>query len=195
MRFRRIPQPSYRHAAPSGPWPWVDECDLADSLDELNELESRPTPVEPIPLVPCGHINCDDCPQWNKYPQSQFGNWTPKPVAKCKIAEVVLYQHSTCVIRYVDVKDSGVFEGYGKYEVSLKNLREHWWDVVNIQVRNPWASIHVVTNILLATPRVACTGIVCRPLVRACPTDAWNEVCVDYFVYHRAEHQSDQIQH
>jgi hypothetical protein len=140
--LRRIPNPSHRHAAPSGPWPWVDECDLAEALDELNDLDSKPGSDAPTPLVPCRHKECDDCPSWNTYPQSLFGNWTPKPVAKCKIADVVVNSHSsTCIIRHVDVQDTGVFEGHGKEEVSQKNVREYWRNFMDAEVSCP-ASKH-----------------------------------------------------
>lgn len=73
----RAPAPSHRHAAPSGPWPWVD---LDDSIDQVSapliemqfllfilaEKEQLDTPMPPVP-PPCPHIDCNRC--WAGYPQ------------------------------------------------------------------------------------------------------------------------------
>ncbi|KAL4068577.1 hypothetical protein V8B97DRAFT_848741 [Scleroderma yunnanense] len=61
----RTPVPTYRHAAPSAPWPWMN-FDVDDSTVE--------------PLYPQGlEVPRND---WKKYPQNLFGNWTPDQVGR-----------------------------------------------------------------------------------------------------------------
>jgi hypothetical protein len=88
--------PSHRHAAPSGPWPWLD-VDL-ESYEDTNESpESR----EAL-LV---------------YPQSHFPNWTPLQVRKSGIKEAT-GKECTCDIYAVDVLSSGKFEPPVKHTVT-----------------------------------------------------------------------------
>ena len=136
----RIPNPCYRHAAPSGPWPWVDDADLADALMDL-DTQSAPSTL--VPFAPCHHEDCQDCSAWNLYPQSLFGNWTPKQVHKCKIGDVLCTQLGPSVVRYVNVMDSGMFGGYGEYVVTSRNQQDFWTDMVNFEV-STIVSFHIL---------------------------------------------------
>ncbi|KAG1888186.1 hypothetical protein F4604DRAFT_1877351 [Suillus subluteus] len=58
------PPIQYRHAAPSGPWPWVDfNTDLSSSEPPFQKDEH----------------------EWRGYPQELFGNWSPIPVARSQM--------------------------------------------------------------------------------------------------------------
>jgi len=80
--------PSHRHAAPSGPWPWLD-LDL-ESSEDPNESEG----LNETLLV---------------YPQSHFKNWTPLQVRKSGIQEAI-EKDCICDVYTVDILSSGEFE-------------------------------------------------------------------------------------
>ncbi|KAM6495200.1 CorA-like Mg2+ transporter domain containing protein [Amanita muscaria] len=111
VELSRIPPPSYRHAAPSAPWPWIDIRDKVDH-EQLN-VEAHPIPKD------CDHTRCQGkC--WTDYPQSRFPNWTPSQVNKCKIREAIReYDRSKkCMIFRMDVDKNGIFNDAGYFEVA-----------------------------------------------------------------------------
>ncbi|EGN97186.1 hypothetical protein SERLA73DRAFT_183836 [Serpula lacrymans var. lacrymans S7.3] len=104
----RTPAPMYRHAMPSGPWPWMD----------FNE-----------DLAPGRHIQAGRTQDmsWKGYPQSLFQNWTPRHVERSKmLTRCPEFGH--CSIHNIDVKDDGFFEigDVDKYDVSDNNADECW---------------------------------------------------------------------
>lgn len=143
---RRIPKPSYRHAAPAGfvvhyaldctvsnlndrfrPWPYIDS--LADQESE-EVIDAK----MPNIIGSCGHNNCEDCKIWVGYPQSLFGNWTAKPVRKCGIEQAVKNRDHASTIYTVDVMEDGVFRDSGEFEVTNKNKRKYWRDTLMSEV-------------------------------------------------------------
>ncbi|KAF9226333.1 hypothetical protein BS17DRAFT_765341 [Gyrodon lividus] len=91
----RVPAPTYRHAAPSAPWPWMD-FDMDSS--------------EVQPCLPLGLV--DSTQEWERYPQSLFGNWTPDQVSRSRML-LSCSDHSDepCAIHKVDIlKDDGKFD-------------------------------------------------------------------------------------
>lgn len=80
-----IPKPRYRHATPSGPWPFLD---LLDPVPK-ERIERRPEEGK------CKHddevVNCNKC--LNGYPQSLFPNWTQFQQEKSGIHGVKLLNH------------------------------------------------------------------------------------------------------
>lgn len=115
----RIPNPSYRHAAPSAPWPWVD---LNDEVDQ-EQLKSE---LPPVPAI-CDHTNCGDA-CWKNYPQSRFPNWTRRQVKKSKILKAVeeYDRDRPCRLFYVDVDDQGKFSNADETVVTEKNVIHRW---------------------------------------------------------------------
>ncbi|KAF8186444.1 hypothetical protein BJ912DRAFT_464832 [Pholiota molesta] len=101
----RISQSCYRHASPSGPWPWLD---LGDDVDRL-QLESSLPPIPPL----CDHTTCDGC--YTSYPQSHFPNWTYEQVVKSKIYAAIhdYDREKTCILHRVDVDINGFFTKSG----------------------------------------------------------------------------------
>ncbi|KAG0709142.1 hypothetical protein DFH29DRAFT_216037 [Suillus ampliporus] len=91
-----LPAPIYRHAAPSGPWPWVDfDTDFSSSL------ESK--------ILSVRDDKSDD-PQWSGYPESLFGNWTRSPVERSKMLTQCSAQRGPCFIYSIDVMNDGEFK-------------------------------------------------------------------------------------
>ncbi|KAG0693594.1 hypothetical protein DFH29DRAFT_1007170 [Suillus ampliporus] len=86
-----LPAPIYRHAAPSGPWPW------ADFDTDFSSPESD---------IPSNH---DSENEWSGYPQALFGNWTSTPVTRSKILQQCA-QKGPCVVYGIDVMVGGKFD-------------------------------------------------------------------------------------
>ncbi|TDL18741.1 hypothetical protein BD410DRAFT_792924 [Rickenella mellea] len=106
---RRIPVPSHRHAAPSGPWPWMD-------LDR--EFTPRATPLSEDASAVSVHT-------WAGYPQSIFPNWTPDQVQRSGI-QAASMESEPCVVYEVDVLKDGNFQDPQEYKVSDTNKEEFW---------------------------------------------------------------------
>jgi hypothetical protein len=106
-RRPRRPPPSYRNAAPSGPWPWMD---LDSDIDDA-EL----SPVTPFHR---GSLNWD-------YPSNLFPNWTPQRVDRSGIKQALMERYDTpCTIYNVDVLDSGNFKRSGEHVITEENKAE-----------------------------------------------------------------------
>ncbi|KAG1767123.1 hypothetical protein EDD22DRAFT_327562 [Suillus occidentalis] len=110
-----VPAPPYRHAAPSGPWPWMD-FDV--------ETSSSTTAIDP---------------SWRGYPQNQFGNWTPDQVGRSKMLEKCLMNRSS-TIYWMDVLNTGRFAipdmgGLGSTMVVGTEQEDGFWDVLHRQQR------------------------------------------------------------
>lgn len=100
----RTPVPTHRHAAPSGPWPWID-------------FDSDSNVLPPIPEEVDG--------TWKGYPQNLFGNWTPDKVDRSKMLRSC--SQGTSNIFRVDVLDGGLFDDdvvRGTISVSADNIDE-----------------------------------------------------------------------
>ncbi|KAG1817367.1 hypothetical protein EV424DRAFT_1540458 [Suillus variegatus] len=91
----KTPAPIYRHAAPSGPWPWMD-------LESDTKLETEPaSPAR----------ESAEQVKWRGYPQSLFGNWVADRVSRCKMVENCSKDpREKCRIYYVDVLETGLFK-------------------------------------------------------------------------------------
>lgn len=112
-----IPVPVYRHAAPSGPWPWVDfKTDLPSSEPPFRKGEH----------------------EWRGYPQELFGNWSPIPVARSKMLIQCARTVQPCIIYGIDVTGDGQFktreEGLYRVEVS-KEKEDEFWSQLQGEVR------------------------------------------------------------
>ncbi|KAF5366287.1 hypothetical protein D9758_005795 [Tetrapyrgos nigripes] len=118
----RMDPPSFRHATPSGPWPFLD---LEDEVDD-SQLSSPP----PQPDVDYDHDEYhrrqleqqqqqqqqqqqkQQQENYNGYPQAQFANWTPVQQQKSGIASVKNKKTAlleSCHIYKLDVWEDGTF--------------------------------------------------------------------------------------
>ncbi|KAG0699510.1 hypothetical protein DFH29DRAFT_44556 [Suillus ampliporus] len=105
-----VPAPPYRHAAPSGPWPWMDlNVDFTDSTTVIDG-------------------------SWRGYPQNQFGNWTPDQVRRSQMLEKCSINKSSTVY-WMDVHYDGSFTtpdigGNGHTTVVSTQREDDLWDVL-----------------------------------------------------------------
>ncbi|KAF8122691.1 hypothetical protein EV363DRAFT_1404712 [Boletus edulis] len=104
----KVPAPIYRHAAPSAPWPWMD-FDADDS--------------QVLPLPP-GGLGQD--PEWDRYPQSLFGNWTRDQVERCGILRMNSTHNQACSVHRVDVLKDGEFDKSEDRTVTVEHPRAFW---------------------------------------------------------------------
>ncbi|KAG2140527.1 uncharacterized protein EDB93DRAFT_1252817 [Suillus bovinus] len=89
-----IPTPMYRHAAPSGPWPWMD----FDTDSEIT-LNCDNTPVSP------GTAN----QPWRGYPEALFENWKPDQVRRSKML-TNCPELGVCSVHWLDALKDGTFK-------------------------------------------------------------------------------------
>ncbi|KAG1864687.1 hypothetical protein DFJ58DRAFT_724662 [Suillus subalutaceus] len=99
----------YRHAAPSGPWPWVNfNTDFSSAEPPFRKGEH----------------------EWRGYPQELFGNWSPIPVARSEMLTQCTRTVKPCVIYGIDVTGDGQFkireQGLHRVEVSEEKENEFW---------------------------------------------------------------------
>ncbi|KAF8463036.1 hypothetical protein JB92DRAFT_3136636 [Gautieria morchelliformis] len=100
---RRVPAPSHRHAAPSGPWPWQD---LDDTIPKSHATETSSRHSQETSASPC----------WTDYPECLFPNWKPDQVKRSKM-KTLLSESSESIIYHVDVGSDGHFSGHGRHLV------------------------------------------------------------------------------
>ncbi|KAF7366872.1 hypothetical protein MSAN_00945900 [Mycena sanguinolenta] len=105
----RIPQPSHRHGAPFGPWPFLD-------LDSEIDLDLLANPQEPT----------TDQQHWSNYPQSLYPNWTPSQQRKSGITTIVEHNRQRCTIHRVHVRETGKFTVEKDNVVEPDNPDDYW---------------------------------------------------------------------
>lgn len=117
----RIPALAYRHASPSGPWPWRD----LDYDNDDNDF-SRCSPEIVRGALPCPHTKgeCAGFPCWTLYPQSLFPNWTPGQVKRSQIIEMDA-RSQYCRLYIADVDEEARFTVPGKIVVGTENFEDH----------------------------------------------------------------------
>ncbi|KAJ7512354.1 hypothetical protein B0H11DRAFT_1699283 [Mycena galericulata] len=113
----RIPQPSHRHGAPSGPWPFLD-------LDS-DEHERQ---IDPVLLAPPQSPSAMQLQEadWSKYPQSLYPNWTPAQQEKSGIAQIIQHGRESSTIHHVNVLKTGVFTSDEDDVVTDETQDEYW---------------------------------------------------------------------
>ncbi|KAF8123855.1 hypothetical protein EV363DRAFT_1587052 [Boletus edulis] len=112
----KTPAPIYRHAAPSGPWPWMD---FDEDMPIVPQLPNPPTVPGSQP--------------WTGYPQCTFPNWTETQVNRCKMLTDCPTGESNAY--KVDVLHSGKFR---EEELEMATIRDgpsqnEFWKLVNVQ--------------------------------------------------------------
>ncbi|KAF8550189.1 hypothetical protein OG21DRAFT_1446946 [Imleria badia] len=110
----KTPTPIYRHAAPSGPWPWMD-------FDE----------DIPIVMPPSNQPTGSDVRSWYGYPQSRFPNWTETQVKRCEMLTACPVGESN--VFKVDVLQDGTFgeDGPQMATITDKPSEAEFWDLIN----------------------------------------------------------------
>lgn len=139
----RTPAPTYRHAAPSGPWPWMDfDVDPHTSSSGSVEVDKS----------------------WKGYPQNIFGNWTPDQVHRSKM--LAGRSSGTCKIYRVDVLKDGTFdEGIASRALTVPpDCRDECWTYVNAErPRNVRVRSIFVDNMTIEVLKMLGTKYVVEP--------------------------------
>ncbi|KAG1851576.1 cora-like Mg2+ transporter protein-domain-containing protein [Suillus subalutaceus] len=84
---RVVPDPIYRHAAPSGPWPWMNLNVGSHTNDRTNSNVPE---------------------SWQGYPQNKFRNWTTDQVKRSKMFKKCS-TNQVATIYWMDVHEDGKF--------------------------------------------------------------------------------------
>lgn len=110
---------SYRHAAPSGPWPWMDFDEDIPAVDPNNQLTGS------------------DKQPWHGYPQSSFPNWTESQVRRCEMLTACPDGESK--VFKVDVLHDGTFDERGSKLATIKGRpsETEFWDLLHRPVSPP----------------------------------------------------------
>ncbi|KAH7925847.1 hypothetical protein BV22DRAFT_404743 [Leucogyrophana mollusca] len=99
----RAPAPKYRHAVPSGPWPWIDfNSDFATADSNARRVHSDLGPIHSKSREGVSDMS------WQGYPQSLFGNWTPDQVKRSRIM-TSCSDSEDCLTYRVDIMEDGSF--------------------------------------------------------------------------------------
>ena len=96
-----IPRAPYRHAEPSGPWPWQN---LDDPIPEEKEPDPKHTHEDSV-SEPCKACH------WKYYPESLFPNWLKDQVKRSKMKD--LPKKNSTIYR-IDVLSDGTFQSAGQ---------------------------------------------------------------------------------
>ncbi|KAH7905719.1 hypothetical protein BJ138DRAFT_1164230, partial [Hygrophoropsis aurantiaca] len=125
------PAPRYRHAAPSGPWPWMDfSVDVAD-IPALSPIDGT----------------------WKGYPQSIFPNWTPDQVERSEML-TRCSKLGDCIIYNVDVKNDGKFADPNHISVNDCDEDELWMLMQNRGADDVRVQALFVENMSLPVMRI-----------------------------------------
>ncbi|KAF9007638.1 hypothetical protein BDQ17DRAFT_1351039 [Cyathus striatus] len=112
----RIPQASYRHASPSGPWPWADLIeDMAVGSSDLRSSSPK---------------NAEDLEEntWTKYPTIPYKNWTYRQIQRSGIGKTLAINHDQpgCNVYQIDIRENGQFSEPAVHSVTEKTKYEFW---------------------------------------------------------------------
>ncbi|KAL4063406.1 cora-like Mg2+ transporter protein-domain-containing protein [Scleroderma citrinum] len=105
----RSPTSIYRHAAPSGPWPWMD-------------FDSDTTFVRPL------RTESPVDTTWRGYPYNLFRNWTSDQVRRSKIVSGCAQLDSCCIHKVDVLSDGKIDDGLEDqvYSVSRETVDKYW---------------------------------------------------------------------
>jgi hypothetical protein len=128
--------PRYRHAAPSGPWPWMDfsHVDVTSASTAVTTVATVATDVatdESDARTTVTDTSTATQPDWSEYPQKPFENWTPTQVqhsqmlAKCS-------ENGPSKIYWMDVGDDGKFTN--RHPSTVTAPYYEFWDILQRKV-------------------------------------------------------------
>ncbi|KAJ8580013.1 hypothetical protein M405DRAFT_855074 [Rhizopogon salebrosus TDB-379] len=119
--------PSYRHASPSGPWPWMD-------FSIIDFVTATAAATAATATTNDSH--------WQGYPQNLFGNWAPEQVER---SQMLTRCSENCTLYCMDVLDDGSFisspiRGDDDADMLANKSQDECWNIFqqtpeNIQVR------------------------------------------------------------
>jgi len=103
--------PRYRHAAPSGPWPWMDfsHVDVTSPSTAVTTVTTAATHVATDESDATTAVtDASAATKWSGYPQNLFGNWTPDQVQRSQMIKKCSRNQSS-TIYWMDVLDDAKF--------------------------------------------------------------------------------------
>jgi hypothetical protein len=119
--------PRYRHAAPSGPWPWMDFSNVDIS-----------TATNHVPESVCSAEARDMT--WSGYPQNAFRNWTSDQVERSQMFIKCSKNQSTIYWMDVSWQDNGKFSPSNITESRISMMaaadRDEFWKELQGEVRH-----------------------------------------------------------
>lgn len=164
-QVERAPLPPHRHAAPSGPWPWMD----LSSTIRPEQLSSEQPPVPPL----CDHTDCKGA-CWKDYPRSRFPNWEKAQTQRAKINEAIASEEASkgSVLYIVDTDRNGIFHGRKPVRVARTEVEDFWNQYLLKEVRL-WLIILVAcAHQLVEEKRREGSMSLCGEYGWSCPSDA-----------------------
>ncbi|KAF8841445.1 hypothetical protein BDN67DRAFT_1010645 [Paxillus ammoniavirescens] len=110
----KTPVPVYRHAAPSGPWPWMD---FDEDFHDVGSTSQGTTNL--------------DIHSWKGYPQNLFPNWTERQVKRCRML-TACPDAERCHIFKVDVFNDGKFDEVDDPAVVYGGIEGEFWKHISV---------------------------------------------------------------
>jgi len=178
--------PRYRHAAPSGPWPWMDFSHV--------DVTSPSTAVATVAT------DASTAPHWSGYPQNLFGNWTPIQVERSNMLERCSNNESS-TIYWMDVRGDGEFTadvtGGGHTSTVTTANPETFWEVLQPEVNLPCQLVSLIGWMMgfTETTKYPSTIIICGSHDKTCLENARHEVCATFCLSTSSHGPDAQIQH
>lgn len=160
----RVPAPSHRHAAPSGPWPWQDLDDPIPPTRKSTDGSSRETLASPVSV------------RWDEYPECLFPNWKADQVERSKM-KTELQGSKESTIYHIDVDEKGRFSDRGSHLVQSENKEQ--FDKVMAEIVSVTIicllHIHLESELVKTLPR---SCILLGKSFNFCNANDWNQVHV-----------------
>jgi len=129
--------PRYRHAAPSGPWPWMDfsHVDVTSPSIAVTTVAAGVATDESDAMTAV--TDASTAPHWSGYPQNLFGNWTPTQVDRSQMLARCSNNESS-TIYWMDVRGDGEFTaevtGRGHTSTVTTANPETFWEALQREV-------------------------------------------------------------
>ncbi|KAF9485235.1 hypothetical protein BDN70DRAFT_871644 [Pholiota conissans] len=137
----RIPLASYRHAGPSGPWPWAD---IVEESYETN-LFLPGSNTEPKTQAD------DSSDSWRRYPTQLFPNWQSPRLLRSGMKKLIDKRKEKgdpdCVVYYIEIDKGGRFTKPGQYTVDEDSPTEFWETIKQERTRPNHVKVLFVENL------------------------------------------------
>jgi len=122
--------PRYRiHAAPSGPWPWIDFSNVDIPAPSTAVTTVAADVATDKPDATTAVTDASTATKWSGYPQNLFGNWTPDQVQRSQMLKKCSKNQSS-IIYWMDVLDDGRFTTPDMTTTITNNSENEFWNLL-----------------------------------------------------------------
>ena len=135
--------PRYRHAAPSGPWPWMDfsHVDVTSPSTAVttvatdgatNKSDATTVATDVATTMSDASTTVTDtstATKWSGYPQNLFGNWTPDQVERSQML-IKCSKNQSSTVYWMDVLDGGKFITPDMTMTTTKDSEDDFWNLL-----------------------------------------------------------------